>query len=183
MSPVAEAWWPIALDVSQSLGAIATIVALIFLYAEVRHTTRQTEELRKNLGLSTYQALVQNEREMWDVLKDEEGFLSLFQRDLGIEIPPSMTDHAVRSLVTIASYAENLYFQHKVGSIPEVLWPGWDSYLRDFANAACFQELWPQIRHWYWDEFAQYIETLTQESDGGDNHDHLSREEPGARRC
>jgi hypothetical protein len=138
--------------IGEIVSALAIVVSLIYVGAELRQNTRATRVI-------TSQAFVQIHGENVSHLM-QEGFRDLYWRGLaglsnlhGSELAAfgGWTAQIFREL-------EAFYFQWKAGAFEDQIWSGWNCQFRDAFGYPGVQEVWTLRRHHFSDEFREFVE-------------------------
>jgi hypothetical protein len=147
--------------IGEIVSAIAIVVSLIYVGAQLRQNTRATR-------VSTSQAFVQTHGGILGHLIQEPEFRDIYWRGLaglsnlrGSELVAfhAWTAHNIRTW-------ESLYFQWKASAFEDQLWSGWKDQWRDLFGYPGIQEVWAIRRHHFGEEFREFVgrELVGQES-------------------
>ena len=147
--------WDAIGSTSELIGAVATIVALIYLSLQIRHNTRSTRA-------NSYQAAMTSIAEWTRTAGSDPALAMLFHR--GVRRAEALSEEERVQfgflLLSLARNFENLYFQYRNGTLDEAHWRPWASRIeRTFAS--------PGTRHWWAEEapafsapFRQFVAEL-----------------------
>ncbi len=133
-------YWDAIGSTSELIGAVATIVALVYLSLQIRHNTRSTRA-------HSYQAAMTSIADWTRTAGSDPALAMLFHR--GVRNAETLSEEERVQfgflLLSLARNFENLYFQYRNGTLDEAHWHPWASRIeRTFAS--------PGTRRWWAEE-------------------------------
>jgi hypothetical protein len=141
--------------IAEIIGALAIVLSLIFVGYEIRQNSLiQTRVMTQALvtGYSnTVSLIVESEELRCAYAKGMRDFNGL-----------SGTEAATYSGYALAVWRqrEDLYFHHLDGLVDPRIWKGFEGTNKDVAQYPGFQQWFEFRKHWFSDEFREYIEGL-----------------------
>ncbi|NNL84404.1 MAG: hypothetical protein HKP27_02070 [Myxococcales bacterium] len=147
--------WDAIGSASELVGALSTIVALIYLGVQIRHNTRSTRA-------SSYQAAMTSIAEWTRTIGSNPELAMLFFR--GARNSESLSEpERVQFgylLLSLARNFENLFFQYRNGTLDEAHWRPWASRIeRTFATAGT-HNWWVEQAPAFSDAFRTFVEEI-----------------------
>ena len=132
--------WDAIGSTSELIGAMATIVALVYLALQIRHNTRTARA-------HSYQAAMTSIADWTRTTGSDPDLAMLFHR--GVRSVETLSEEERVQfgflLLSLARNFENLYFQYRNGTLDEAHWHPWASRIeRTFAS--------PGTRRWWIEE-------------------------------
>lgn len=148
--------WQVWQAVAEIVGAVAVVVSLLYLAAQVRHNTRSVQAAANQELLNTYQNTIDfasqspfGARLLQGVLSgDWEGF-SPEEQTVGRQV-----------WVGICRMFEHAHLQNRAGLLPDQTWRGWEKQLALSSALPGFKLAWPGCRMMLNPEFVTYVEGL-----------------------
>lgn len=147
-------WWLTVIgSISTAAAATGTLLALVFMYLQLREMSVQTRSLEKSIRSSTYQAIVNAEMNLWETAEKTPQILNEIY-DHGLDLD----NDTVKSIMIGLSFYENLLYQHEQGTFPEEMWVHWQRAIRDVVRTPQYRKAWKFMRPYYYGPFVELVD-------------------------
>lgn len=147
--------WDAIGTVSEAVGAIAVVISLIYVAAQIQQNTKATQ-------LTTAQNVTQDLREVLSYLHADEEFARIFlqaQADVGSLTPVEKFRVYVFLADSLRAH-ENIYYQYKNGAVEEYVWTSTVAQLRLSAGTSSHTAFWSDRKHIFSQEFQSFYDSL-----------------------
>jgi hypothetical protein len=152
---------PLLGDFSDFFGAIAVVITLIYLAIQIKHNTQSGQIAAAQSFAEVdngFVGVINLSGELPEVLhKGAKGLSELEGGD-------TIRFMAFHDQVFVSIYAA--YLQWQAGTLDERLWRTFKAALIDLLDQPGQKDWWGLRRHWFDDEFQEYVDR-TVESEGG----------------
>lgn len=146
--------WDAIGAISELIGAVAVVVTLIYLAVQIRQNTRA-------IRLDTGHAITEEFRGMFALMAEHKELADLVHK--AAADPSAITGvDKVRYYGLNGNFIralENAYIQWSEGALDMRHWEGMKRMLSDYARLPGFQEFWRDRKHWFSDDFQQFMDT------------------------
>jgi hypothetical protein len=146
--------WDAVGAISELVGAFAVVITLIYLAIQVRQNTRA-------IRLDTGHAITEEFRSMFAMMAENKDLAELVHRAASDPASISGADK-VRYYGLNGNFVralENAYIQWTEGALDARHWAGMKRMLTDYAQLPGFREFWPFRKHWFSEDFQQFMDT------------------------
>ena len=162
--------WEAVSAIGEIVGAIAVVVTLAYLAAQIRQSTQVARSTAR-------QAITQTTIDAVSDLVHDRELAQAFLDDLaGKELPPADALRILgRSYVNLRNW-ENIHYQYMVGMLSEGEWAGFRLNLKAVMQWDSMRRFWENERHFYSPAFQAEIANITKELElegRDDAHDYL----------
>ena len=145
--------WEMISAIGQMLGAIGVIISIVYLAAQIRNQSKESQRAAMNV-LTTHwsdlnRTLVENPEIAVLWLRALRSF-----DDLDAESKLRFGAHLGRFL----RFADSLYLNFLDGTLDRRLWRGYERTIADTVAYPGFQSWWVTRKHWHTDEFCALID-------------------------
>jgi hypothetical protein len=135
--------WEAVSAIAEVTGVIGVIISLVYVGLQVKQNTLATE-------ISTSQAYVNADNEIIGI----------------INTSPDLADILHQGFISFQSF----YLQWKNGFLSDALWGTYRQAFVDLLQQKGAQEWWEMRRHWFSDDFKQYVEESVDTQKGKPMH-------------
>ena len=146
--------WEAIGALSEFVGAVAVVITLVYLAIQIRQNTRA-------IRLDTGHDITEEYRDIFALMAENKELAELVHRAAHDPDSISGTDkvqyYALNSNFIRA--LENAYFQHNENALDRKQWSGMRRMLKDYAQLPAFREYWPNRKHWFSNEFQEFMES------------------------
>lgn len=145
--------WDAIGAVGELVGAAAVVVTLIYLSFQLRQNT-------KAMRLSSTEAVTVQLQNMFSLLASDQTLAEIF-----IEAAKSsdlQDTHRVRYNAFCSNLAriyENAFLQKQENAMVLAHWAGMTRMMIDITKQAAFPSYWENRKHWFSEDFQQYMES------------------------
>ncbi len=142
-------------NLGEFIGGVAVLVTLVYLALQVRQNTKVVASNTQSGLFETWSALSS------DVIKDPAvAGLLVAARDPSATF--SREDEVRFEWLSVRLFGqwENAYAQLLEGIFDPKHWTAYDALYREWMQGHHFRAHWESHRHWYFDEFVTYVDTL-----------------------
>jgi len=145
--------WEMISAIGQMLGAIGVIISIVYLAAQIRNQSKESQRGAMNV-LTTHwsdlnRTLVENPEIAVLWLRALRSF-----DDLDAKSKLRFGAHLGRFL----RFADSLYLNFLDGTLDRRLWRGYERTIADTVAYPGFQSWWVTRKHWHTDEFCALID-------------------------
>ena len=152
--------WDAIGALSELIGAIAVVVTLIYLAIQIQQNTRA-------IRLDTGHDISEEFRSMFALIAEHKELAELVHKAAhdaaSISGAEKVQYYGLNSNFMRA--LENAYIQWTENALDHRHWTGMKRMLIDYTRLTGFREFWPNRKHWFSDEFQQFMETEILQSD------------------
>lgn len=145
--------WDALAALSEFIGAISVVVTLIYLSMQIRQNTRA-------IRLGTNHAVSEEFRGMFALIAEHGELAELVQKaatDATSIVGADKARYYGKNSNFIHAM-ENAYFQSAEGALDPRHWAGMHRMLIDYTQVAGFIEYWANRKHWFSDDFQQFMD-------------------------
>jgi len=139
---------------AEIIGGAAVVISLIYVAMQVRQNTQAVR-------LSTVHNVTEEFRDWNKDIAGNEGLAAIFLK--GMQFPSEVEGiEKLRYncfLYSIFSAYENAYVQQKAGALDLDEWNGIKQSITDFGKLPGMQSYWNERKHWYGENFRQFMDT------------------------
>jgi hypothetical protein len=157
--------WEAVSAIAEVTGVIGVIISLVYVGLQVKQNTLATE-------ISTSQAYVNADNEIIGIINTSPDLADILHQGVngiskltGGDLIRYMSFH---ELVFISF--QSFYLQWKNGFLSDALWGTYRQAFVDLLQQKGAQEWWEMRRHWFSDDFKQYVEESVDTQKGKPMH-------------
>ena len=140
-------------SLGELVGAIATVVTLIYLALQIR---TNTQAVRSSAAQSVHEAFA-----IWYRMLAADADLAKITAD-GLEDYSSLSDSErarfVATFMAFLSCSQDAFIKWHEGALAEELWSGWEQVMMNLFIAPGGRTFWEQRGYLFGDEFRRYID-------------------------
>lgn len=158
-------WSDIISNTANIIAAFTAVISMLFslitlflVYYQLREMNRQSHSLTQSIRSATYQSIVDTERELWSNFSTDKEFMKQHMNEFKVVKKYGISSKQLLNISLLCAHYENVYYQFREGGIPKELWPEWGRTIVNNINKPLIQQVWPDIRSWYWEEFSNYVD-------------------------
>ena len=144
--------WEAMGALSEMIGAIAVVITLVYLAIQIRQNTRA-------IRLDTGHDVAEEYRDIFALMAQDKDLAELVNK--AATSPDSITGaDKVRYYALNSNFVravENAYFQFNEQALDRKHWSGMKRMLTDYAQLPAFREYWPNRKHWFSQEFQDFM--------------------------
>jgi hypothetical protein len=145
--------WEAIGAVSETIGAIAVIITLVYLAIQIRQNT-------STLKSGATQGAHDQSSQLYETLASDPDLGEIFAR--GLEAPDTLDQRETARFFAVLMSAsfklQNWYLQTRSGAIDEELFESWIKVTRQLSGLPGFRRFWSQRGHLFFPEFSKYLE-------------------------
>ncbi len=145
--------WDMINAVGQMLGAVGVIISIIYLAAQIRNQSKESQHAAMN-------ALTTHWSDLNRSLVESPDLAALWLRALQSfdELDGASKLRVGAHLGRFLRVSDSLYLGVLDGTLDQRLWRGYERTLADIAAYPGFQTWWATRKHWHTDEFCALID-------------------------
>lgn len=147
--------WEMLSAIGQAVAAIAVIISLIYLAAQIREQNKERRRAGINILTAQWSDLVKTGQESRE-------FATLFLRGMhsfqGLDAPDKLSFSAFFTRYT--RNCEGMFIYYRDGALEKALWDEVERTMIDYFAYPGVREWWATRKHWLTDEFRAVVETI-----------------------
>jgi hypothetical protein len=146
--------WEAIGAIGELAGAVGVIASLAYLAAQVRQNTRSVRG-------EMYDSIVSSVVDLVEPLAQDQKLARLFETAVEDWEGVSFEDRSrlVYLLFSVFKEFENLFYQHRQGTLDPGLWEGWDNLILSYYSMTGVQTWWQMRRRAFSRDFREYLES------------------------
>ncbi len=140
-------------NIGQVIGALAVVVSLIYVAAQIRQNTNAVRA-------ATAQSLHEHFASWYHLIASDASLAELATRGLKDYASLSDTEKArfVSLFMAFLAYFQNAFLKWKQGLLAPSLWKSWEQVMMNLIGAPGGKELWKERAYLFDDEFRRHVE-------------------------
>jgi hypothetical protein len=135
--------WDAINTVVQSISMLLVSITLFFTYRQLKEASRQSRNLDITLRTSVAQSVTQGQRDMWEILFNDEEMLKWYLESRCIPTEVSHLNNKKKGFAALKmDFYEALYLQYKQENVDNETWRAWYQAMRLDLKDKFFQQVW-----------------------------------------
>jgi hypothetical protein len=155
--------WDAVNTIVQSISTLLVSVTLFFTYRQLKESSRQSKNLDITLRTSVAQSVTQGQRDIWEILFNDEELLKWYLQARYIPTENVNFDNKKKGFAALKmDFYESLYLQHKQENVDNETWRAWHQAMKLDLKDKCFQQVWTCMNknQLYAPSFVRFVENV-----------------------